>query len=83
MGQDAILRADGIGPPCVGARAKDRLTIGPQDSILPHKPRYSCRSDCTGSTFKARRAGPSAATRATNAIDSTAAAMTAGSRELA
>ena len=36
VGQDGILRADGIGPPCVCARAKDRLTIGPQDAFLPH-----------------------------------------------
>jgi hypothetical protein len=32
-----ILRADGIGPLCVGDPGKDRLTIGPQDAILPHK----------------------------------------------
>jgi len=31
-----ILRADGIGPLCVGDPGKDRLTIGPQDAILPH-----------------------------------------------
>ena len=46
MGQDGILRADGIGPPCVCARAKDRLTIGPQDAIqdaiLPYKARQQC-----------------------------------------
>jgi len=44
--------------------------------------RYSCRSDCTGSTRNARRAGPSAAAMATNVTDSTAAAITIGSREV-